>query len=52
MGKLIYRGFGNLNEKIESPVAIITGANLKKKSPQREVKQARGTKKEQKEYPN
>ena len=31
MGKLIYRGFVNLDESISPQVSIITGANLKKR---------------------
>ena len=32
MGKVIWRGFGDLTKIIQTPIAIITGANLKKKS--------------------
>ncbi len=52
MGKLIWRGFSKSGDLISSQAAFITGANLRKKSPQRELKQARETKKEPKEYPN
>jgi hypothetical protein len=35
MGKLIWNGYG-LAERIDSPVSIITGANLRKKDPKKE----------------
>ena len=44
MGKLIWNEYGSLAEKINSPISFITGANLKKKPPEKKPEKKPGKK--------
>ena len=51
MGKLIWRGWVNLDERISSQAAFITGANLRKQSQKPVEKQEKEPKKKPIETP-